>query len=98
MVRIHVLQGEREMAEDNMTLGRFELVGISPAPRGVPQIEVTFAIDTDGGITLPPSAEPPPGYSKGDLRAAAQSGDLEHPITLLDAGLNPNAAAELLAQ
>ncbi|MBK7948723.1 MAG: molecular chaperone DnaK [Deltaproteobacteria bacterium] len=48
IVRIHVLQGEREMAEDNMTLGRFELVGIPPAPRGVPQIEVTFAIDTDG--------------------------------------------------
>ncbi len=48
MVRIHVLQGEREMAENNMTLGRFELVGIPPAPRGVPQIEVTFAIDTDG--------------------------------------------------
>jgi molecular chaperone DnaK len=48
IVRIHVLQGEREMAEDNMTLGRFELVGIPPAPRGVPQIEVTFGIDTDG--------------------------------------------------
>ncbi len=48
VVRIHVLQGEREMAEDNMTLGRFELVGIPPAPRGVPQIEVSFAIDTDG--------------------------------------------------
>mgnify|MGYP001828778809 CR=1 FL=1 len=48
VVRIHVLQGEREMAEDNMSLGRFELVGIPPAPRGVPQIEVTFAIDTDG--------------------------------------------------
>jgi molecular chaperone DnaK len=48
VVRIHVLQGEREMAADNMTLGRFELVGIPPAPRGVPQIEVTFALDTDG--------------------------------------------------
>ncbi len=48
VVRIHVLQGEREIAEDNMTLGRFELVGIPPAPRGVPQIEVSFSIDTDG--------------------------------------------------
>jgi molecular chaperone DnaK len=48
VVRIHVLQGEREMATDNMTLGRFELVGIPPAPRGVPQIEVTFSLDTDG--------------------------------------------------
>ena len=52
VVRIHVLQGEREMAEDNMTLGRFELVGIPPAPRGVPQIEVTFAIDTDGLVSV----------------------------------------------
>lgn len=52
VVRIHVLQGEREMAEDNMTLGRFELVGIPPAPRGVPQIEVTFAIDTDGVVNV----------------------------------------------
>jgi molecular chaperone DnaK len=48
VVRIHVLQGEREMASDNMTLGRFELIGIPPAPRGVPQIEVTFSLDTDG--------------------------------------------------
>ncbi len=47
-VRIHVLQGEREMADDNMTLGRFELVGIPAAPRGVPQIEVTFSLDPDG--------------------------------------------------
>ena len=52
VVRIHVLQGEREMAEDNMTLGRFELVGIPPAPRGVPQIEVSFAIDTDGLVSV----------------------------------------------
>jgi molecular chaperone DnaK len=48
VVRIHVLQGERELATDNMTLGRFELVGIPTAPRGVPQIEVSFALDTDG--------------------------------------------------
>jgi len=47
-VSIHVLQGEREMAMDNKTLGRFELVGIPPAPRGVPQIEVTFDIDANG--------------------------------------------------
>jgi molecular chaperone DnaK len=48
LVRVHVLQGEREMASDNHTLGRFELVGIPPAPRGVPQIEVSFDIDGDG--------------------------------------------------
>jgi len=47
-VSIHVLQGEREMAHDNRTLGRFDLVGIPPAPRGVPQIEVTFDIDANG--------------------------------------------------
>ena len=47
-VSIHVLQGERDMAGDNKTLGRFELVGIPPAPRGVPQVEVTFDIDGNG--------------------------------------------------
>jgi molecular chaperone DnaK len=47
-VSIHVVQGERDMAGDNKTLGRFELVGIPPAPRGVPQIEVTFDIDANG--------------------------------------------------
>ena len=47
-VEIHVLQGERAMAYDNVTLGRFNLVGIPPAPRGVPQIEVTFDIDANG--------------------------------------------------
>jgi molecular chaperone DnaK len=47
-VSIHVLQGEREMAGDNRTLGRFDLVGIPPAPRGIPQIEVTFNIDANG--------------------------------------------------
>ena len=47
-VEVHVLQGEREMAADNKTLGRFQLSGIAPAPRGVPQIEVTFDIDANG--------------------------------------------------
>lgn len=51
-VEIHVLQGEREMAEDNKTLGRFILDGIPPAPRGVPQIEVTFAIDANGILNV----------------------------------------------
>jgi molecular chaperone DnaK len=48
LVSVHCLQGEREMASDNKTLARFELVGIPPAPRGVPQIEVTFDIDANG--------------------------------------------------
>jgi molecular chaperone DnaK len=51
-VSIHVLQGEREMAADNKTLGRFELVGIQPAPRGLPQIEVTFDIDANGIVNV----------------------------------------------
>jgi len=51
-VEIHVLQGEREMAADNRTLGRFQLVGIPPAPRGVPQIEVTFDIDANGILSV----------------------------------------------
>ena len=51
-VDIHVLQGERGMAADNKTLGRFELTGIAPAPRGVPQIEVTFDIDSNGIVSV----------------------------------------------
>ena len=51
-VEIHVLQGEREMAADNKTLGRFTLDGIAPAPRGVPQIEVTFDIDANGIVNV----------------------------------------------
>jgi len=51
-VEVHVLQGERELARDNRTLGRFHLVGIPPAPRGVPQIEVTFDIDANGILNV----------------------------------------------
>ncbi len=51
-VEIHVLQGEREMARDNRTLGRFHLVGIPPAPRGMPQIEVAFDIDANGIVNV----------------------------------------------
>ena len=51
-VDIHILQGEREFAKDNKTLGRFELTGIAPAPRGIPQIEVTFDIDANGIVNV----------------------------------------------
>jgi molecular chaperone DnaK len=51
-VEVHVLQGERPLARDNRTLGRFQLVGIPPAPRGVPQIEVTFDIDANGIVNV----------------------------------------------
>src|SRR5207248_9688309 len=51
-VEVHVLQGEREFARDNRTLGRFNLDGIPPAPRGMPQIEVTFDIDANGILNV----------------------------------------------
>src|SRR5690606_35759211 len=51
-VDIHVLQGERPMAADNVTLGRFQLTGIPPAPRGIPQIEVAFDIDANGIVKV----------------------------------------------
>ena len=51
-VEVHVLQGERQMARDNRTLGRFHLVGLPPAPRGVPQVEVTFDIDANGIVNV----------------------------------------------
>src|SRR5438067_5669554 len=51
-VTVHVLQGEREFARDNKSLGKFDLVGIPPAPRGVPQIEVTFSIDSNGIVSV----------------------------------------------
>src|SRR6185437_13636792 len=51
-VEIHVLQGERKMAPDNRTLGKFHLMGIPPAPRGLPQVEVTFDIDANGILNV----------------------------------------------
>ena len=51
-VEVHVLQGERQMARDNRTLGRFHLVGLPPAPRGVPQVEVSFDIDANGIVNV----------------------------------------------
>jgi molecular chaperone DnaK len=52
MVRVHVLQGERELAKDNKSLAVFELVGIPPAPRGIPQIAVAFEIDSNGIVSV----------------------------------------------
>lgn len=71
-VTIHVLQGEREMASDNKTLGRFELVGITPAPRGMPQIEVTFDIDANGIVEV--SAKDQATGKKQSIRITASSG------------------------
>jgi molecular chaperone DnaK len=71
-VSIHVLQGEREMAPDNKTLGRFELTGIPPAPRGVPQIEVTFDIDANGIVNV--SAKDLATGKEQTIRITASSG------------------------
>jgi molecular chaperone DnaK len=77
-VDIHVLQGERKMAPDNKTLGRFELVGIPPAPRGVPQIEVTFDIDANGILSV--SAKDQSTGKSQQIKITAQSGLTEAEI------------------
>lgn len=71
-VTVHVLQGERPMAADNRTLGRFELAGIPPAPRGMPQIEVTFDIDENGILHV--SAKDKGTGSQQSIRITASSG------------------------
>jgi len=72
VVTVHVLQGERKMAADNKPLGRFELVGIAPAPRGMPQIEVTFDIDADGIVNV--SARDQGTGKEQSIRITASSG------------------------
>ncbi len=72
LVSVHVLQGEREMASDNKTLARFELVGIPPAPRGVPQIEVSFDIDANGIVNV--SAKDLGTGKEQSIRIVASSG------------------------
>ena len=80
-VSIHVLQGERSMAGDNRTLGRFELVGIPPAPRGMPQIEVTFDIDANGIVHV--SAKDLGTGKEQSIRITASSGLSEEEIKKL---------------
>jgi len=77
-VEIHVLQGEREMARDNRTIGRFHLDGLPPAPRGVPQIEVTFDIDADGILNV--SAKDKATGKEQSIRIEASSGLTEEEI------------------
>jgi len=77
-VDIHVLQGERKMATDNKTLGRFELVGIPPAPRGVPQVEVTFDIDANGILHV--SAKDMSSGKTQQIKITSQSGLNEEEI------------------
>lgn len=80
-VSIHVLQGEREMAGDNKSLGRFELVGIAPAPRGAPQIEVTFDIDANGIVNV--SAKDLSTGKEQSIRITASSGLTQEEIDRL---------------
>ncbi len=77
-VTIHVLQGERELAKDNKTLGKFELVGIPPAPRGVPQIEVTFDIDANGILHV--TAKDKATGKEQSIKITASSGLTEEEI------------------
>ena len=77
-VEIHVLQGERQMARDNKTIGRFHLDGITPAPRGVPQIEVTFDIDANGILNV--SAKDKATGKEQNIRIEASSGLSEEEI------------------
>jgi molecular chaperone DnaK len=78
-VEVHVLQGDREMAKDNRTLGRFHLDGIPPAPRGTPQIEVTFDIDADGILNV--SAVDKATGKEQSIRVEASSGLTEEEIS-----------------
>jgi molecular chaperone DnaK len=80
-VEIHVLQGEREMAGNNKTLGRFQLVGIPPAPRGIPQVEVTFDIDANGIVNV--SAKDMGTGKEQSIKITASSGLSEEEIEKL---------------
>ncbi|MCD2259104.1 molecular chaperone DnaK [Psychroserpens luteolus] len=95
-VEIHVLQGERPMAADNKTIGRFHLDGIPPAQRGVPQIEVIFDIDANGIIKV--SAEDKATGKKQDIRIEASSGLTEEEITKMKQEAEANADADAKAK
>ena len=95
-VEIHVLQGERPMAADNKTIGRFHLDGIPPARRGTPQIEVTFDIDANGIIKV--SAEDKATGKKQDIRIEASSGLTEEEIAKMKAEAEANADADAKAK
>ena len=91
-VEIHVLQGERPMAADNKTIGRFHLDGIPPSPRGVPQIEVTFDIDANGIIKV--SATDKATNKSQDIRIEASSGLTEEEIERMKKEAEANAEAD----
>jgi molecular chaperone DnaK len=95
-VEIHVIQGERAMANDNNTIGRFHLSDISPARRGTPQIEVTFDIDANGIIKV--SAEDKATGKKQDIRIEASSGLSEEEIEKMKADAAANADTDKKAK
>ena len=95
-VEIHVIQGERPMAADNKTIGRFHLDGIPPAPRGTPQIEVTFDIDANGIIKV--SATDKATGKSQDIRIEASSGLTQEEIEKMKAEAEANAEADKLAK
>ncbi len=91
-VEIHVLQGERSLAKDNKTIGRFHLDGIPPAPRGVPQIEVTFDIDANGILNV--SAKDKGTGKEQSIRIEASSGLSEDEIERMKREAKENEAAD----
>ena len=95
-VEIHVLQGERSMASDNKTIGRFHLADIPPAPRGVPQIEVTFDIDANGIINV--SAKDKATGKEQSIKIEASSGLSDDEIALMKADAEANADADAQAK
>ncbi len=95
-VEIHVLQGERPMASDNKTIGRFHLDGIPPAKRGTPQIEVTFDIDANGIIKV--SATDKATNKTQDIRIEASSGLTEEEIKKMKADAEANAETDKKAK
>jgi molecular chaperone DnaK len=95
-VDIHVLQGERPMANDNKSLGRFQLTDIPPAPRGVPQIEVTFDIDANGIMNI--SAKDKATGKEQSIRIEASSGLSDDEIAKMKRDAEENADADKLAK
>ena len=91
-VEIHVLQGERPMARDNKSIGRFHLDGIAPAPRGIPQIEVTFDIDANGILSV--SAKDKATGKEQKIRIEASSGLSEEEIKRMRDEAKANEAAD----
>ncbi len=95
-VSIHVLQGERDMASGNRTLGRFDLIGIAPAPRGVPQIEVTFDIDANGIVHV--SAKDLGTGKEQKIRIESSTGLSEDEISKMVKDAEAHAAADKAAR